>query len=124
MASLKGLGRLPHVRARSEVILAALHEHVRLTTNEVAAKTGIYYGTAYADLRRLCGSNTLPYNYDSEHVNADGYPVVWHTWWSTNGGTSLVSWSLTPDYRTAVDRDIASLSDLFALDSGGGEDRG
>jgi hypothetical protein len=118
LATIGRRGRLLHVQHRSDRILAELFGFEPLTTDELARRTGIYYSTVYADLRRLCGSQTLRYSADA-HVNAPGYPVVWHTWFSEG---TRVTWTLTPEYRASVASEIGDLEASLAAESPAGGD--
>lgn len=94
-------------KRRRRRILEALAEAAGpLTTNTIAHMIDEPYGRVYQDLRSLCGSHTMPYQYGKEDVCAGPeYPVIWHPWSGQRskpnqhaGAAMQVTWELNPDY--------------------------
>lgn len=113
MTAWKGLGRYPHVQARSDRILACLLDsETPRTTDEIAKATGLHYGHVYQDLRRLSGPGFRYTGVETQH-NTDGWPVIWHMWESTGGRTL---WSLVPAYRAEQTQAVAALESLLGGD--------
>lgn len=83
-----------------------------MATNTIAQMIDEPYSRVYQDLRSLCGSHTVPYQYGRESVCAGPeYPVIWHPWSGQRskpnqhaGAAMQVTWELNPDY---VGNDIA-----------------